>query len=156
MASLPTREEDLPKNWPPPPPESQIEIPKTKTGQIWMALRMISLQDFYHLGEMPCVRQAFLIGIGSGVGIMAVRMMKTSAFWAANWGAGAFAVTSSGSFLLCQNRLANEKRTMNMIKEKYPHRNVRTAKQRAEEARRQAEGGGAAEGSESGSGTTSS
>jgi hypothetical protein len=39
----------------------------------------LSVDDFGHIGEMPCVRRAFMLGIASGVGIGAVRSVSVGA-----------------------------------------------------------------------------
>jgi glycerol kinase len=47
------------------------------------------VDDFQHIGEMPCVRNSLMSGIASGAGIGIIRSMtlRTSMFGAAYWAA---------------------------------------------------------------------
>ncbi|TAQ88717.1 hypothetical protein B7494_g2974 [Chlorociboria aeruginascens] len=102
------------------PPENANALPEG-SGQntagsrqvvpkISAAARTIKLEEFKHIHTRPCVREAFLTGMGAGfvVGggraIFGARIPK-----AANWAVGAFVLTAFANYEFCQYRRHLEK-----------------------------------------------
>jgi len=106
------------------------------------------VEDFRNLPQYPCARESLLYGIASGTAIGAVRTMNTNIRVASNWAVGTFIFVSAASWTICRAARARELRTTQAIIEKYPERNVRIARQRAEEKRRLQQQAGQPEGAD--------
>ncbi|KAG5719274.1 hypothetical protein E4T56_gene13369 [Termitomyces sp. T112] len=103
-----------------PPPPSKLPSP---TGN-WF---VDAYQSVIHVGDIPCARNSLLGGIAGGLGIGIVRAMSASAFVAGNWACATFVLISFGSFQICQNRLANERKSVTRVIESMPRRVVKQA-----------------------------
>ncbi|KAI3386913.1 hypothetical protein SNEBB_004261 [Seison nebaliae] len=67
----------------------------------------------------PCVNEAFMIGIPSGIIVGSLGYLFTSrGRQASNIGFGVFFLSSIGFFQMCQIRYRTEKRKLDMINEK--------------------------------------
>ncbi|KAI9027177.1 hypothetical protein CLU79DRAFT_740690, partial [Phycomyces nitens] len=67
------------------------------------ALKTVKIEDFKDVPKIPCARNSLLYGMGSGIGVGAIRyMMKQRIPTAANWAVGVFCGVSAISFELCQ------------------------------------------------------
>ncbi|EKD00668.1 hypothetical protein A1Q2_05028 [Trichosporon asahii var. asahii CBS 8904] len=110
-----------------------------RTGNIfkdsWTAIKRIRpVEDFKNLGNIPCVRNSLLYGIGTGVGIGAVRFLGTRVVSSAsNWAVFSFCAVSLGSWEVCQKQRREELAKQRIIQERFPHRHVSRLKKKGEE-----------------------
>ncbi|PWN21888.1 hypothetical protein BCV69DRAFT_241199, partial [Microstroma glucosiphilum] len=67
-------------------------------------------------GRMPCARRSYLLGLCTGIGVTAIRMVTgRSLRTSANWGAGSFVLVSVTSWEMCRRSLAAEQNRMKMV-----------------------------------------
>ncbi|KAI5119950.1 hypothetical protein M0805_002139 [Coniferiporia weirii] len=118
----------------PPPTDEEGTKPVVKeqphsTGNKWtdfkLAAQRISLDDFRHIGEIPCARNSLLMGIGAGAGIGFVRGFNSKPFVAANWAMATFFAVSIGAWNVCQSSIRREREQVRVVVEKMAERRIR-------------------------------
>ncbi|ORZ38250.1 hypothetical protein BCR44DRAFT_34060 [Catenaria anguillulae PL171] len=73
---------------------------------IWGVLKGLTTDDFKNIGQVPCARNSFLYGIGSGVGAGALRFaFKGHVLSASNWAVATFCLVSAGSWEVCRYQM---------------------------------------------------
>ncbi|VDC00732.1 unnamed protein product [Peniophora sp. CBMAI 1063] len=105
-----------------PRPSYAVETTGSTIGDLQEATKRLSVNDFQHIGEIPCARNSLLAGIASGAGMGVIRGMTAGVFVASNWAVGCFMLVSLGSWHICQRKIENEKRKMQTIIESMPAR----------------------------------
>jgi len=84
-----------------------------------------SLESAKHVTELPCARNALLAGIGSGVGVGAIRGITAGPMMAGHWAIATFTLISLGSWHICQKRFAEERRQVAQVIENMPKRTLK-------------------------------
>ncbi|KAF9013191.1 hypothetical protein BDQ17DRAFT_1231332 [Cyathus striatus] len=79
-----------------------------------------SVNAAVHLTEIPCARSSLLAGIASGAGIGVIRGLTAGPMVAGNWAVATFMLVSIGSWHICQNQFANERKQLKTITENMP------------------------------------
>ncbi|KAI0036534.1 hypothetical protein K488DRAFT_27377, partial [Vararia minispora EC-137] len=102
------------------------------TGSLWgdlkEAVKRLSFDDFNRIGEIPCARKSFLVGIASGAGIGAVRGISVGPRKAAHWAVGTWMIVSIGTWYvseICQSNLREERRKIHRVVEELPKRMIK-------------------------------
>ncbi|WOO83787.1 Cytochrome c oxidase assembly protein cox20, mitochondrial [Vanrija pseudolonga] len=130
---------NIPKGNSPISPDAQQPVDEPLSGNWWQdfkkAFKMINVKDdFEHMGQWPCVRNALMYGIAGGAGIGAVRFLGSRRVHSAgSWAVATFIATSIGTRELCESQRRKELANMRMIQEKFPHRHVSHLKRKGEE-----------------------
>ncbi|KAI9666716.1 MAG: hypothetical protein M1821_004652 [Bathelium mastoideum] len=104
------------------------------------AVKSIKLEDFKELHKKPCVRDAFLNGIPSGVAAGVVwTVLRAPVTKAANWAVGTFCAVSFVSYEYCQYNRSVEKdgmkRAMQVMEQKRSDRDEKLKAAREERRR---------------------
>ncbi|PPQ85179.1 hypothetical protein CVT25_004186 [Psilocybe cyanescens] len=102
----------------PPTLPSKIPVP---TGN----LVHDSLESAKHVSDLPCARNALLAGIASGAGMGAIRGLAAGPMMAGHWAIGTFVLVSLGSWHICQNQYAEERRKISQVIESMPKRTLK-------------------------------
>ncbi|KAF9510956.1 hypothetical protein BS47DRAFT_1213102 [Hydnum rufescens UP504] len=114
--------------------QSDPSLPGSVKPELKEAIKRINVvDDFRNLPRYPCARESLMYGMATGTAIGAVRNIRT----ASNWAVGTFIFVAAASWSVCRAARERELRTTQAIIEKFPERNVRVARQRAEERRGQ-------------------
>ncbi|KAK2465413.1 hypothetical protein APHAL10511_002767 [Amanita phalloides] len=79
-------------------------------------------ESIKHVADIPCARGALMGGIASGAGIGIIRGLSAGALVAGHWAMATFTVVSLGSWHICQNQIAEERRKVAKIMESAPRR----------------------------------
>ncbi|MCJ1246587.1 hypothetical protein MMC30_003796 [Trapelia coarctata] len=86
---------------------------RIKEASLLDGLKSIKAQDFRELHQKPCVRDALLVGIGSGFLLGGGRMVFGASAWhSMSLAIGSFCVSSAGTYEFCQRRRALERQGM--------------------------------------------
>ncbi|TKA79300.1 hypothetical protein B0A49_01530 [Cryomyces minteri] len=104
-------------------------------------LKTVRIQDFKEIHTKPCVRDAFLTGIGGGFAMGGLRaVFGTPIAKASNWAVGTFCFASFGMYQFCQIRRQMEKEGMRRAVTIMDRKKIEKEEkmQRAREARRKA------------------
>ncbi|KAI1333308.1 hypothetical protein F5Y16DRAFT_9557 [Xylariaceae sp. FL0255] len=100
----------------PAPPSNDIQRKqqdKPSRPTFLEGIQSIRFDDFWKILQIPCAREGFLTGIGSGVAIGAVRyLVGGRATRAANWAAGSFIIGGIVHWEYCQAQRRRERATM--------------------------------------------
>ncbi|KAI0696282.1 hypothetical protein BC835DRAFT_1343210 [Cytidiella melzeri] len=114
-----------------PKPIYKTETTGSLSGDVKEAVTRLSLDDFHHIGEMPCVRNSLMSGIASGAGIGIIRSMtlRTNRIGAFHWAFGTFTVISVGTWAMCQKSLKDERERVRMVIEAMPRRMAKKAEE---------------------------
>ncbi|TFK33007.1 hypothetical protein BDQ12DRAFT_638024 [Crucibulum laeve] len=89
-----------------------------------------SLESAKHITEVPCARNSLLAGIASGLGIGVIRGLSAGPLMAGNWAVATFTVISIGSWHICQNQFANERKKVATVIEAMPRRTAKQAEEK--------------------------
>ncbi|MCJ1432534.1 hypothetical protein MMC27_001891 [Xylographa pallens] len=124
------------------PPENANAIPggstntaggRVKEATLWDGIKSIKVEDVKHLHKIPCVRDAFLMGMGTGFMIGGGRAIV----------GGSFCFSSAGMWEFCQRRRTLERQGMlraaEIIDRKRLEKERQAEKIRAERRRRREE-----------------
>ncbi|KLO08676.1 hypothetical protein SCHPADRAFT_944271 [Schizopora paradoxa] len=91
----------------------------------WSERKRLSMNDFNHIGEVPCMRESLLRGIAAGLGVGVIRGLRVGAFSASNWAMGTFFVISVGSWQICQSSLRREREQVRVVVEEMAQRRMK-------------------------------
>ncbi|QIX00579.1 hypothetical protein AMS68_006096 [Peltaster fructicola] len=97
------------------------------------AIGTIKAEEFWDIAKKPCVRDAFMTGIGVGFGAGGLRAILGARVWlACNWAVGSFIAGSMVQYQYCQYRRHAEKegmlRAVEVINRKEIERKAREAR----------------------------
>lgn len=108
------------------PPKFHDDVEKAQRAQelarprLSQVLSSLSLQDFQHISEIPCFRNAILTGLGMGtVAGGVIFVSKRSASRTVNWTLTGFLIGSIMSWEQCRFRMKRGKRNMQHAQELY-------------------------------------
>ncbi|KAI0344430.1 hypothetical protein BDW22DRAFT_1354456 [Trametopsis cervina] len=116
-----------------PKPIYKTETTGTLSGDVKEAVKRLSLDDFQHLGEIPCARNSLMSGIASGVGVGVIRSLtlRANRIGAFHWAFGTFTAISIGTWMMCQKSLRDERARVQMVIEAMPRRLAKKAEEEA-------------------------
>jgi cytochrome c oxidase assembly protein subunit 20 len=97
-----------------------------------LSIQSVHLQDFKGLPQIPCVRPAFLYGIGSGFALAGIQLaVGASLRKASTWAVGSFVGVSIVVFEGCHYKYQQEKERVRLIQEAMDKRAKAVAEDRA-------------------------
>ncbi|KAI0086937.1 hypothetical protein BDY19DRAFT_872670, partial [Irpex rosettiformis] len=100
------------------------ETTGTMSGDVKEAVKRLSIDDFNHIGEMPCLRTSLMSGIAAGAGIGIIRSMtlRSNRIGAFHWAFGTFMAISIGTWTMCQKSVRDERRRVQVVIEAMPRK----------------------------------